>query len=85
MRVDLAGRATTAPERVTGALDVARYTAERGPRFARLCRPALVNGAAGIVVESPTVRIATVAFTITDGQIVTIDVVRDRPRSGELA
>ncbi len=85
MRVDLAGRATTAPERVTGALDVARYTAERGPRFARLCRPALVNGAAGIVVESPTVRIAAVAFTITDGQIVTIDVVRDRPRSGELA
>ncbi len=85
MRVDLAGRATTAPERVTGALDVARHTAERGPRFARLCRPALVNGAAGIVVESSTARIAAVAFTITDGLIVTIDVVRERRTPGEPA
>jgi RNA polymerase sigma-70 factor (ECF subfamily) len=85
MRVDLAGRTITAPERVTGALDVAGYTAQRGPRFARLCRPALVNGAAGIVVESPTARIAAVAFTITHGLIATIDVVRERPRSGESA
>jgi RNA polymerase sigma-70 factor, ECF subfamily len=76
MRVDV--RAGTAPVRVTGALDVARYTAGRGPRFARLCRPAIVNGAAGIVVESPSARLAAVAFTISDGRIVTIDVVRER-------
>ena len=79
MRVD---RAAATPQRVTGALEVARYSAERGPRFARLCRPAVVNGAAGIVVESPTARLAAVAFTVTDGRIVTIDVVRERRSPG---
>jgi RNA polymerase sigma factor (sigma-70 family) len=83
MRVD--GRAGAAPERLTGALEVARYTAVRGPRFARLCRPALVNGAAGIVAETPTTRLAAVAFTITEGRIVTIDVVRERRQPGRRA
>jgi RNA polymerase sigma-70 factor (ECF subfamily) len=71
-------RAGATPERVTGALEVARFTAERGPRFARLCRPAVVNGAAGIVIESPSARLGAVAFTVADGLIVTIDIVRER-------
>ncbi len=85
MRMGTAHEATAPSQRVTGAVEVARLAAERGPRFARLCRPATVNGAAGIVVESATARLAAVAFTITDGLIVTIDVVRERPQPANRA
>jgi RNA polymerase sigma factor (sigma-70 family) len=80
MRVDIGRRAGLAPERIAGAPEVARYAAERGPRFAPMCRPALVNGAAGVVVQSATARIAAVGFTVVDGRIATIDLVRDPKR-----
>ena len=79
MRLDRARRLAAARP----ARPMSRAPATAGPRFARPCRPALVNGTAGILVESPTARIAAVAFTITDGLIATIDIVRERPRSGE--
>jgi ketosteroid isomerase-like protein len=51
--------------------------------FARLipfARPALVNGAAGVVAATRGRPISVMAFTITDGRIVTIDILTDPER-----
>jgi hypothetical protein len=48
-----------------------------GARFAPLCRPTLVNGAAGVVVEIDGVVRAVTGFTIVDGRIVEIDLMLD--------
>ena len=52
-RVDTGGRTSLAPALLTGAVEVAEHAATQGPRFASLCGPALVNGAAGIVARGP--------------------------------
>src|SRR6266700_3986994 len=57
----------------------ARAVAERALAFARLgryARPALVNGAAGIVARTPDGRLlAVMGFTVSRGKIVEIDIV----------
>jgi RNA polymerase sigma factor (sigma-70 family) len=63
-----------------GVEEVARYTAERGPGFAPFCRPAMVNGAAGLVVVPADRPIGVVGFTIVGGRIVEIDIVADREK-----
>jgi RNA polymerase sigma-70 factor (ECF subfamily) len=45
-----------------------------------LCQPALVNGAAGVVVSTPAGPIGVVGFTITHGRIVSIDLILDRDK-----
>jgi RNA polymerase sigma-70 factor (ECF subfamily) len=62
---------------IRGAVSVARYTAAQGGRYARLCRPALVNGAPGFVIQTDTGPIGAVGFTVTHGLITTIDVILD--------
>jgi RNA polymerase sigma factor (sigma-70 family) len=65
----------------------ARHVASRAMRFARLApyvHPALVNGAAGVVVVPPDGPRAVLAFTVTDGNIVEIDAISDSRRLGEL-
>ena len=53
-------------------------------RLARFARPALVNGAAGLVV-APRGRPVTVAgFTVSQGKIVEIDLLADPARLREL-
>jgi RNA polymerase sigma factor (sigma-70 family) len=65
----------------------ARTVAERAISFAQLSpyvRPALVNGAAGVVV-APHGRVTVVmGFTVTDGKIVEIDALADPERLSEL-
>jgi RNA polymerase sigma-70 factor (ECF subfamily) len=63
--------------RITGHREVARYAAAQGPRFASLCHPALVNGAAGLVIRTSRALTGAVGFTITDSRIATIDLILD--------
>ena len=51
--------------------------ARAGPPFARFARPALVNGAAGLVVAPGSRPISVVGFTVADGRIVAIDIIAD--------
>ena len=57
-----------------GAMEFARLLAEHA-------RPAIVNGASGLVVLDPEGRLMTViGFTVTQGQIVEMDVFVDQAR-----
>jgi RNA polymerase sigma-70 factor (ECF subfamily) len=49
----------------------------RGAWFVPLGRPALVNGAAGVVVEVGDVMRAVASFTVVDDRIVEIEVMLD--------
>jgi len=77
-RVDR-GRLTVpgTPSVVRGAEDVARQILARGARFAGYARPAIVNGAAGLVVVPGSRPVAVVGFSVRSGRIVEIDVVAD--------
>jgi RNA polymerase sigma-70 factor (ECF subfamily) len=77
-RVDTGGRASLAPALLIGAVDVAEHAATQGPRFASLCRPALVNGAAGIVARGRRGRaVAVVGITVIGERIAEIDLILD--------
>lgn len=77
-RVDTGGRSTPASALLTGAVDVAERAAIQGPRFASLCQPALVNGAAGIVARGRhQTTIAVVGTTVIGGRIAEIDLILD--------
>ena len=68
---------------VRGAETVAR----RAMTFAHLspfARPALVNGAAGVVVAPRDRPFSVMAFTVTEGKIVAIDALADPDRLREL-
>jgi hypothetical protein len=61
--------------------------AQRALTFAHLspyARPALVNGAAGVVVVPRGRPFAVMGFTITDGKIVEINVLADPQRLSEI-
>jgi RNA polymerase sigma factor (sigma-70 family) len=65
----------------------AREVAGRALTYARLSpfvRPALVNGAAGVVVAPDGQPFAVMGFTVVDGKIVEIDSITDPARLGEL-
>ena len=83
-RVDGGRRLNVAPTFLTGAAAVARQAADQGPRFAKLCRPALVNGAAGIVVQGAQGRIGVVGITVIGGRITEIDLVLDPEKVGRV-
>jgi RNA polymerase sigma-70 factor, ECF subfamily len=76
-RADTGGRAHMAPALVSGAANVARHAAEHGPRFAKLCRPALVNGSAGIVARAPAGLLAVAGMTVIDGKVAAVDIILD--------
>jgi RNA polymerase sigma factor (sigma-70 family) len=64
----------------------ARAVAERALSFAHLSpdvRPATVNGAAGVLVVPGGRLFAVMAFTVSDGKVVEIDVLADPLRLGE--
>jgi RNA polymerase sigma factor (sigma-70 family) len=64
------------PAVVRGAAAVAQQVG-RFARLQRFARPAVVNGAAGLVVAPGPRPIAVVGFTIAEGRIVEIDVIAD--------
>lgn len=84
-RVDTGPRTWLAPALLTGAVDVAGHTAAHGPRFATLCRPALVNGAAGIVAQTGSGVVAIVGMTVIDERIVEIDLILDADKFAGLS
>jgi hypothetical protein len=49
----------------------------RGTPFLPYCRPAIVNGSAGLVVTPAGRPAAVVAFTIAHGRIVELDLITD--------
>jgi RNA polymerase sigma factor (sigma-70 family) len=49
-----------------------------------LVRPALVNGAAGVVITAAGQPVSVMAFTVAGGRIVAIDVLADPDRLGQL-
>jgi RNA polymerase sigma-70 factor (ECF subfamily) len=68
------------PAVVRGATEVARLALEGGARFAPFCRPAIVNGAAGLIVAPGPRPFAVAGFTVVNGRIAEIDVVADREK-----
>ena len=83
LRVDAGAAFPGQPPLVRGARQVA-VQARNFARLASSARPALVNGAAGIVV-APRGRTVTVAgFTVVNGRIVEIDLIADPERLREM-
>jgi RNA polymerase sigma-70 factor (ECF subfamily) len=70
-----------------GVIRGARAVAERALTFRHLSpdvRPALINGAAGVLVVPGGRLFAVMGFTVSDGKVVEIDVLADPRRLGEL-
>ena len=68
----------------SGAQTVAAKAITFG-RLSPLARPALVNGAAGVVVSEGGTPLSVMAFTIAGGKILAIDVLADPERLDRLA
>ncbi|GII53571.1 DNA-directed RNA polymerase sigma-70 factor [Planotetraspora thailandica] len=68
---------------ITGARAVAAQAITFGG-LSPFARPALVNGAAGVVVATNGRPLSVMAFTVTDGKIVAIDVLSDPERLSRL-
>lgn len=77
LRVDAGARAGIAPALLAGRADVAQHAALQGPRFATLCEPALVNGAAGVIAKGRAGVLAVVGITVVNERIAEIDLVLD--------
>ena len=61
----------------------AQTVAKRALTFGRLfpfARPALINGAAGVIVAAQGRPLSVMGFTVTGGKIVAIDVIADPDR-----
>jgi RNA polymerase sigma factor (sigma-70 family) len=69
-----------APPFVSGRDHVARTVATQGPRFMPYCSPALVNGAAGLVVQAPGRPAGVIGITVVDGRITEIDLILDQDK-----
>jgi RNA polymerase sigma factor (sigma-70 family) len=83
VRADEAAARPGAPREVRGARAWAKQ-ALAFSRGARLARPALVNGAVGVVVAPRGRLFRVLSFTVTRGKIVQIDVIADAARLGRL-
>jgi RNA polymerase sigma factor (sigma-70 family) len=87
LRVDAGARRPAASLRVSGAAAVARQALSglaAALRAAQL-RPALVNGAAGVVVTVRGRPITVMGFTVADGKIAEIDAIADPERVRSIA
>jgi RNA polymerase sigma factor (sigma-70 family) len=82
LRVDRGARPGASRE-IRGAANVVR-AARGGARLAGFARPALVNGAAGLVVAPLGRPFAVMGFTVSGGRIVEIDILADPARLEEL-
>lgn len=72
-----AGGGRGAPDPVIGAKAVAENALGRGRPFVTLAQPALVNGGAGIVVESGDQVIGVAGITVAGDRIAEIDLITD--------
>jgi RNA polymerase sigma factor (sigma-70 family) len=86
LRVDL-GAVPAGGAAVTRVFRGAREVAEQALSFsgrARFARPALVNGAAGVVVAAGDRLLAVMGLTVRGGRIAEIDILADPERLGRL-
>jgi RNA polymerase sigma factor (sigma-70 family) len=83
LRADRGARRPGAPREVRGARTVAGQAFEYA-RLARFAQPALVNGAAGLVVAPGGRPFAVIGFTVASGKIAEIDILADPTRLREL-
>ncbi|HEV8044619.1 MAG TPA: hypothetical protein VGP38_05520 [Rubrobacter sp.] len=81
LRADLSAVPAGASREVRGAAAVARRAAKGR---ARAARPALVNGAVGVVVAPRGRLLMVLGFTISGGKIVEIDAIADPERLRQL-
>jgi RNA polymerase sigma factor (sigma-70 family) len=79
VRADMSG----APSEIRGAAVWAKGAVAYG-HMARLTRPALVNGAIGVVVAPQGRLVRALRFTIANGKITEIEVIGNPARLGEL-
>jgi RNA polymerase sigma factor (sigma-70 family) len=77
LRMDAAAAQSSAPAEIRGAAGVAERAVRGG---ARAARPALVNGAVGVVVAPRGRLLMVLDFRIVDGRIVEIEAIGDRQR-----
>jgi RNA polymerase sigma factor (sigma-70 family) len=84
-RADTGGSAPLAGPPVVGAQAVARRVLSRGRPFAQFARPAIVNGAAGLLVAPRGRPMAVIGFTSSGGRIVEIDLIADPEKLRGLA
>jgi hypothetical protein len=86
VRIDRGKLAVAArrPAEIRGADEVVKTVLTRGRSFAPFCRPAIVNGGAGLIMAPGARPVAVIGFAIVDGRIVEIDVVADREKLPEL-
>jgi RNA polymerase sigma factor (sigma-70 family) len=84
LRADFGARRPGAPRVVRGPAAVARQAFLGALPAARL-HPALVNGAAGVVVTVRGRPLAVMGFTVADGRIVEIDAIADPDRVRRIA
>jgi RNA polymerase sigma-70 factor (ECF subfamily) len=84
LRADFGARRPGAPAELRGAAAVARQAIIGALPTARL-HPALVNGAAGVVVTIGGRPFAVMGFTVAEGKIVEIDAIADPERVRRIA
>jgi hypothetical protein len=86
LRADATAVRAGAPAEARGAAAVTEHTLAAGgfPRLARLARPALVNGAAGVVIAVAGRPFAVVGFTVRQGTILEIDIFANPTRLRQL-
>lgn len=76
-RIDVGPDGARARAPIEGAEAVAQQVLARGSQLAHLARPAIVNGAAGVIVGKPGRPFAVVGFTVAGGRILEIDLITD--------
>jgi RNA polymerase sigma factor (sigma-70 family) len=69
---------------IVGADNVAREVLSRGRPFAPLGRPAIVNGAIGMLVGPAERPLAVAGCTVANGRIVELDLIIDREKLARL-
>jgi RNA polymerase sigma factor (sigma-70 family) len=84
LRSDFGAQRPAAPKVTRGAAAVARQALIGALPTAHL-HPALVNGAAGVVITVRGRPFAVLGFTVTDGKIVEIDAIADPDRVRRIA
>ena len=87
LRIDAGPRRPAASMAVRGAAEVARQALTGLSTALRAVdlRPALVNGAAGVVVFGRGRPVTVIGFTVTEGKIAEIDAIADPERIGKIA
>lgn len=81
-RIDTGPRGDRMP--VVGAKAVAERILARGSRLAPHARPAIVNGAAGVIVVPGDKPIAVVSFVVADGRVTEIDLIANPQKVARL-